>query len=97
MRKALLLLVFVVAAAPVFAQHELEPRQQPGKDTRRSLCPDAATHDQVMTLLDLLQIRKTMATDDGRNEAGDEAGRRTEASVSEYRTLRRSSLRRCMA
>lgn len=62
MRKALLLLVFVVAAAPVFAQVAGAKVANQAKTPEETFAPDAATHDQVMTLLDLLQIRKTMAT-----------------------------------
>jgi hypothetical protein len=61
MRKALLLLVLVVTSAPVFAQAAGAKIQNQLKATEDSFAPDAPTHDQVMTLLDLLQIRKTMA------------------------------------
>src|SRR5882757_8409298 len=62
MRKVLLLLVFVVAGAPVFAQVAGAKAASQAKTTEETFAPDAATHNQVMTLLDLLQIRKTMAT-----------------------------------
>ena len=58
MRKSLLLLVFVVAGAPVFAQQSVAEAAAQAKT--EGFSPDAPTHDQVMTLLDLLQIRKSM-------------------------------------
>lgn len=62
MRKVLLLLVFVVAAAPVFAQVAGAKAASQAKTAEETFAPDAATHDQVMTLLDLLQMRRTMTT-----------------------------------
>jgi hypothetical protein len=62
MRKVLLLLVLVVACAPVFAQTVIGGKiANQAKTAEETFGPDAPTHDQVMTLLDLLQIRKTMA------------------------------------
>ncbi|HZI56203.1 MAG TPA: DUF2059 domain-containing protein [Verrucomicrobiae bacterium] len=62
MRKVLLLLVLVVACAPVFAQTVIGGKiANQAKTAEETFSPDAPTHDQVMTLLDLLQIRKTMA------------------------------------
>jgi hypothetical protein len=60
MRKSLLLLVFVVAGAPVFAQQSVAEAAAQAKARTEGFSPDAPTHDQVMTLLDLLQIRKSM-------------------------------------
>ena len=62
MRKVLLFLVLVVAGAPVFAQVVGAKDASQAKTTEETFASDAATHDQVMTLLDLLQIRKTMTT-----------------------------------
>src|SRR6476661_4162691 len=62
MRKNLLLLVFVVAGAPVFAQQSVAEAAAQAKARAEGFSPDAPTHDQVMTLLDLLQIRKMMGT-----------------------------------
>ena len=59
MRKSLLLFVLVVAGVPVFAQQSVAPARQ--RPRQEGFSPDAPTHDQVMTLLDLLQIRKSMS------------------------------------
>jgi hypothetical protein len=61
MRKALLLVVLVVLGAPLFAQVIGAKIQSPPKATEETFAADAPTHDQVMTLLDLLQVRKNMA------------------------------------
>jgi len=61
MRRVLLLLVLVVAGTPVFAQVVGGKISSQPKATEETFSPDAPTHDQVMTLLDLLQIRKSMA------------------------------------
>ena len=61
MRKVLLLVVLVVTAAPLFSQTIVAGKiQGQPKATEETFPPDAPTHDQVMTLLDLLQIRKNM-------------------------------------
>jgi hypothetical protein len=65
MRKSFLFLVLLLTGAPVFAQQVVgvigaKISSEP-KATHETFAPDAPTHDQVMTLLDLLQIRKTMA------------------------------------
>jgi uncharacterized protein len=63
MRKSLLLLVFVLGCAPLFAQQVVGGKiSSEPKQPQETFAPDAPTHDQVMTLFDLLQIRKTMAT-----------------------------------
>lgn len=61
MRKVLLLLVLVVAGTPVFAQVVGAKVSSQPKATEETFAPDAPTHDQVMTLLDLLQVRKNMS------------------------------------
>jgi len=61
MRRVLLLLVLVVTGTPVFAQVVGAKISSQPKATEETFSPDAPTHDQVMTLLDLLQIRKSMA------------------------------------
>jgi hypothetical protein len=62
MRKSLLLLVFMLGCAPVFAQQSVAEAAAQAKSNAEVFPPDAPTHDQVMTLVDLLQIRKNMAT-----------------------------------
>lgn len=63
MRKSLLFLVFALAGVPLFAQQVIGGKISSGpKVTDETFAPDAPTHDQVMTLLDLLQVRKMMAT-----------------------------------
>lgn len=61
MRKSLLLFVLVVAGAPVFAQQSVAEAAAQAKAKAEGFSADAPTHDQVMTLLDLLQIRKSMS------------------------------------
>jgi hypothetical protein len=61
MRKVLLLVILVVAGAPLFSQTIIGGKiQSPPKATEETFPPDAPTHDQVMTLLDLLQVRRSM-------------------------------------
>ncbi len=61
MRKVLLLVVLVVTGAPLFSQTIVAGKiQSQPKTSEETFGPDAPTHDQVMTLLDLLQVRKTM-------------------------------------
>ena len=71
MRKVLLLVVLVVTGAPLFSQTIVAGKiQSQPKVTEETFGPDAPTHDQVMTLLDLMQIRKSMiAVVDGMKQA----------------------------
>lgn len=63
MRKSLLFLVLALAGAPLFAQQVIGGKlSSEARATEETFAPDAPTHDQVMTLLDLLQVRKMMAT-----------------------------------
>ncbi|HEY2116414.1 MAG TPA: DUF2059 domain-containing protein [Candidatus Angelobacter sp.] len=63
MRKSLLFLVIALAGVPLFAQQVIGGKiSSEPKASQESFAPDAPTHDQVMTLLDLLQVRKMMAT-----------------------------------
>lgn len=62
MRRGLLLLVLLAVAAPVFAQQSVAEAAAQAKSKVEAFPADAPTHDQVMTLLDLLQVRKMMAT-----------------------------------
>jgi uncharacterized protein len=60
--RGLLLLVLLAVAAPVFAQQSVAEAAVQAKSKVEAIPADAATRDQVMTLLDLLQVRKMMAT-----------------------------------
>jgi len=60
--RGLLLLVLLAVAAPVFAQQSVAEAAAQAKSKVEAFPADAPTHDQVMTLLDLLQVRKMMAT-----------------------------------
>jgi uncharacterized protein len=61
MRKVLLLIVLVVTGAPLFSQTIVAGKiQSQPKAAEETFAPDAPTHDQVMTLLDLLQVRRSM-------------------------------------
>ena len=61
MRKVLLLLVLVVTGAPLFSQTIVAGKiQSEPKAAEETFGPDAPTHDQVMTLLDLMQVRRSM-------------------------------------
>lgn len=62
MRKGLFLFVVLAFAVPVFAQQSMAEAAAQAKSKAEVFSPDAPTHDQVMTLLDLLQVRKSMAT-----------------------------------
>jgi len=62
MRRGLLLLVLLAVAAPVFAQQSVAEAAAQAKSKVEAFPSDAPTHDQVITLLDLLQIRKMMDT-----------------------------------
>ena len=61
MRKAVFLLVLMAAAAPVYAQQSVAEAAAQAKAKSEGLAADAPTRDQVMKLLDLLQIRKSMS------------------------------------
>jgi hypothetical protein len=61
MRKAVFLLVFMAAAAPLYAQQSVAEAAAQAKAKSAGLAADAPTRDQVMKLLDLLQIRKSMS------------------------------------
>ncbi|HSK45707.1 MAG TPA: DUF2059 domain-containing protein [Candidatus Binatia bacterium] len=52
----------LAVAVPVFAQQSVAEAAAQAKSKVEAFPADAPTHDQVMTLLDLLQIRKMMAT-----------------------------------
>ncbi|HEY3768973.1 MAG TPA: DUF2059 domain-containing protein, partial [Candidatus Angelobacter sp.] len=60
--RGLLLLVLLAVAAPVFAQQSVAEAAAQAKSKVEVFPADAPTHDQVMTLLDLLQVRKMMVT-----------------------------------
>lgn len=59
--RSLLLLVLLAVAAPVFAQQSVAEAAAQAKSKAEALPADAPSHDQVMTLFDLLQIRRTMS------------------------------------
>jgi len=59
--RALLLLVLLGVAAPLYAQQSVAEAARQAKAKPEGLAADAPTRDQVMKLLDLLQIRKSMA------------------------------------
>jgi|SRR5579864_1002120 len=59
--RGLLLLVLLAVAAPVFAQQSVAAAAAQAKPKTEALPADAPTHDQVMTLLDLLQVRRNMS------------------------------------
>jgi hypothetical protein len=61
MRNGLLLLVLVAFALPVFAQQSVAEAAAQAKSRAEVFPPDAPTHDQVMTLFDLLQVRRNMS------------------------------------
>ena len=61
MRRGLLLLVLLAVAAPVFAQQGVAEAAAQAKSKAEDFPTDAPTHDQVMTLFDLLQVRRNMA------------------------------------
>jgi hypothetical protein len=50
----------LAVAAPVFAQQSVAEAAAQAKSKREVFPADAPTHDQVMTLLDLLQVRRNM-------------------------------------
>ncbi len=59
--RGLLLLVLLAVAAPVYAQQSVAEAAAQAKSKTEALPADAPSHDQVMTLFDLLQIRRTMS------------------------------------
>jgi len=59
--RALLLLVLLGVAAPLYAQQSVAEAARQAKAKPQGLAADAPTRDQVMKLLDLLQIRKSMS------------------------------------
>jgi hypothetical protein len=61
--RGLLLLVLLAVATPVFAQQSVAEAAAAAqaKSKTEALPADAPTHDQVMTLLDLLQVRRNMS------------------------------------
>jgi hypothetical protein len=61
MYKGVLLLALVTFALPVFAQQSVAEAAAQAKSRAEVFPPDAPTHDQVMTLLDLLQVRRNMS------------------------------------
>lgn len=61
MRKGVFLFVFMAAAVPVFAQQSVAEAAAQAKAKSEGLAADAPTHDQIMKLVDLLQIRRNMA------------------------------------
>ena len=58
--RSLVLLVLLAVAAPAYAQQSVAEAAAQAKAKAEALPPDAATQEQVMTLLDLLQVRKTV-------------------------------------
>ena len=58
--RALLLLVLLGVAAPLYAQQSVAEAARQAKAKPKGPAADAPTRDQVMKLLDLLQIRKSM-------------------------------------
>jgi len=61
MRKVMFLLVLMAAAVPVYAQQSVAEAAAQAKAKSEGLAADAPTHDQIMKLMDLLQIRRNMA------------------------------------
>jgi uncharacterized protein len=59
--RALLLLVLLGVAAPLYAQQSVAEAARQAKAKPEGLAADAPTRDQVMKLLGLLQIRKSMS------------------------------------
>jgi len=59
--RGLLLLVLLAVAAPLYAQQSVAEAAARAKAKSEGLAADAPTRDQVMKLLDLLQIRKSMS------------------------------------
>jgi hypothetical protein len=61
MRKAVFLFVLMAAAAPLYGQQSVAEAAAQAKAKPEALAADAPSHDQVMKLLDLLQVRKSMS------------------------------------
>lgn len=61
MRKGVFLLVLMAAAIPVYAQQSVAEAAAQAKAKSEGLAADAPTHDQIMKLVDLLQIRRNIA------------------------------------
>lgn len=62
MRKTIVLLAMVAMASPLFGQQSLGEAAAAAKAARgHQASADTPTHDQVVKLLDLLQVRKNMA------------------------------------
>ena len=61
MRKGVFLLVLMAVAAPVYAQQSVAEAAAQAKAKSEGLAADAPTHEQIMKLMDLLQIRRNMA------------------------------------
>jgi hypothetical protein len=61
MRKGVFLLVFMAAAVPIYAQQSVAEAAAQAKAKSEGLAADAPTHDQIIKLMDLLQIRRNMA------------------------------------
>jgi hypothetical protein len=61
MRKGVFLLVLMAAALPIYAQQSVAEAAAQAKAKPEALAADAPSHDQVMKLLDLLQVRKSMS------------------------------------
>jgi hypothetical protein len=75
--KGLVVLVLLAVAAPVFAQQSVAEAAAQAKSKREVFPADAPTHDQAMTLLDLLQVRRNMVLMiDGMNNAMKEGAER---------------------
>lgn len=61
MRKGVFILVLMAAAVPVYAQQSVAEAAAQAKAKSEGLAADAPTHDQIMKLVDLLQLRRNMA------------------------------------
>jgi len=61
MRKSVFLLVLMAAAAPIHAQQSVAEAAAQAKAKPEAPAADAPTHEQVMKLLDLMQVRKSMS------------------------------------
>lgn len=59
--RSLLLLILLAVAAPLYAQQSVAEAAAQAKSKTEVFPADAPTHDQVMTLLDLLQVRRNMS------------------------------------
>jgi uncharacterized protein len=61
MRKGMFLLVLMAASAPIYAQQSVAEAAAQAKAKSEGLAADAPTHDQIIKLMDLLQIRRNMS------------------------------------